>query len=124
MNYIIKQFNESSGQLAVQFDGLASSFSIDVPLTQDGLYITGEELDTYIKGFAPTDYINRGKQIAAGVSNASDIAALVQPTGTKTPTAEELAAQEAAIAAAEAIKAAETEKYVLAALIKHGVIAA
>lgn len=121
MSYTIKQFNESSGQLTIQFDGLVSSFSVDVPITQDGLYITGEELDTYIKGFAPTDFINRNKQIAAGVPNASDIAALVQPTDT-TQTAEELAAQEATVAAAEATKAAEIEKYVKAALIKNGII--
>lgn len=115
MSYIIKQFNENTGQLVVQFDEAVPPSSIDVPLTQNGLYITGEELDIYIKGFAPTDFIARGKQIAAGIANSAELKALetesIQPY--------ESQAQNQAI---EDAKAAEIEKHVKAALIKLGVI--
>jgi len=114
MDYIIKQFNEVTGQLSVTFSGVLTH-SIDVPLTQEGLYITGEELDTYIKGFAPTDFINRGKQIAAGIANSAALKALE----TEPVTTESIAAEAQAI---EDARAAEIEKHVKAALIKLGVI--
>jgi hypothetical protein len=116
MTYVIKQFNEANGQLIVQFDPAVSPFSIDVPLTQDGLYITGEELDTYIKGFEPTDFINRGQKIAAGIANSAVLKALeTEPLPTQTQQTQ--AAEEA-----EEAKAAEVEKFVMAALIKNGII--
>lgn len=113
MNYIIKHFIEETGQLVVQFDEAVSPFSIDVPLTQDGLYITGEELDTFIKGFAPTDFINRGKQIAAGIPNSSVLKALETES---LPILQEQATH------LEEAKAAEIEKFVKATLIKYNLI--
>ena len=113
MSYVIKNFIENSGQLVVKFDEAVEAFSIDVPLTQDGLYITGEELDTYIKGFEPTDYINRGKKIAEGIVNSAVLKALET---------EPLPTQAQQIQAAEDTKAAEIEKFVMAALIKNGII--
>jgi hypothetical protein len=116
MSYIIKQFNEVSGQLVVQFDEAVSHFSVDVPLTQDGLYITGDELDTYIKGFEPTDYINRGKKIAAGIANSAEIKALeTEPLPTQAQQVQQTQAVEDA-------RAAEIEKFVKVALIKNGII--
>jgi hypothetical protein len=116
MTYIIKHFIEESGQLIVKFDGAVSTFSIDVPLTQEGLYITGEELDAYIKGFEPTDYINRGKKIAAGVANSAALKALeTEPLPTQAQQAQQTQLVEDA-------KAAEIEKHVKTALIKLGVI--
>jgi hypothetical protein len=113
MSYVIKHFIEETGQLVVQFDEAVSPFSIDVPLTQDGLYITGEELDTFIKGFAPTDYINRGKQIAAGIANSATLKALET---------EPLPTAQAQAQAFEDAQAVEIEKFVKAALIKLGVL--
>ncbi len=113
MNYVIKHFNEDAGQIVVSFDGYV--FCIDVPITQDNLYITGEELDTYIKGFAPVDYIDRKKKIAAGVANVAALKALE----TEPVQAAQVAADLQAI---EDAKAAEIEKFVKAALIKNGII--
>lgn len=113
MSYVIKHFIEESGQLVVKFDEAVSPFSIDVPLTQDGLYIAGEELDAYIKGFEPTDYINRGKKIAAGVANSAALKALET---------EPLPTVQAQVQSLEEAKAAEVEKFVKAALIKLGVL--
>lgn len=113
MSYVIKHFIEESGQLIVQFDEAVSPFSIDVPLTQDGLYITGKELDAFIKGFEPTDYINRGKKIAAGIANSADLKALET---------EPLSPSEVVRQDIEDAKAAEIEKFVKASLIKLGVL--
>jgi hypothetical protein len=111
MNYVIKHFIEETGQIVVSFNG--HIFSIDTPLTQDGLYITGEELDAYIKGFAPTDFINRKEKIAAGIANSAVLKALeTEPL----PTAQEQAQT------VEDAHAAEIEKFVKAALIKLGVV--
>jgi hypothetical protein len=114
MNYTIKHFIEETGQLVVQFDESVQPFSIDVPLTQEGLYITGEELATFINGFAPTDFINRGKKIAQGIANSAELKALeTEPLPTVSAVQQEI----------EDTKAVEIEKHVKVALIKLGVIA-
>jgi hypothetical protein len=77
MTYKIVGFNETSGSLLVKFAENMQAFGIDVPLNAEGLYITGQELEQYIEGFAPTDFINRNSQIAAGIANVADIQALV-----------------------------------------------
>jgi hypothetical protein len=77
MTYKIVGFNETSGSLLVKFAENMQAFAIDVPLNAEGLYITGQELEQHIEGFAPTDFINRNSQIAVGIANASDIRALV-----------------------------------------------
>jgi hypothetical protein len=77
MTYKIVGFNETSGSLLVKFAENMQAFAIDVPLNAEGLYITGQELEQYIEGFAPTDFINRNSQIAAGIANVADIQALV-----------------------------------------------
>ena len=77
MIYKIVGFNEISGSLLVKFAENMQPFAVDVPLNAEGLCITGQELEQYIEGFAPTDFINRNSQIAAGIANASDIQALV-----------------------------------------------
>jgi hypothetical protein len=114
MNYVIKHFIEETGQIVVSFNGY--TFSIDVPLTQDGLYSTGEDLDAYIKGFAPTDFINRKEKIAAGIANSSALKALeTEPLPTQAQQAQQ-------IQSVEDVKAAEIEKFVKVALIKNGII--
>lgn len=114
MNYVINNFNEATGQICVTFGGVLTH-SIDVPLDSNNLYITGDALDTYIKGFAPVDFIERKNKIAAGIANVAALKALE----TNPVTAESIAADVQAI---ENAKAAEIEKFVKAALIKLGVI--
>ena len=77
MTYKIVGFNEISGSLLVKFAENMQPFAIDAPINAEGLYITGQELEQYIEGFAPTDFINRNSQIAAGIANAADIHSLV-----------------------------------------------
>lgn len=120
MAYTIKKFYRATGQITVQFDNFNQEFAVDLPLDANGLYVTGADLETYINGFAPTDFINRGQQVAAGIANAADIAALAQEV-IEPATPEQIATQ---IADSEAAKANEIEKYVKAALIKNGVISA
>lgn len=117
MAYTIKQFNPFTGQLIVEFDPVAGAFSIDIPLTQDGLYVTGDALAQYINGFEPKDFINRKQIIAAGIPNSAEIAALAEsvyeaPTQTVDTTAIDNA------------RMLELEKYVKAILIKNGIISA
>jgi hypothetical protein len=119
MAYTIKQFNPYTGQLIVEFDPTAGTFSIDIPLTQDGLYITGDDLTAYINNFEPKDFIDRKQKVAAGVANSADIAALAESVF-EAPTETDIAALQAT---AEARKAAELDKYIKAALIKYNLIA-
>ena len=118
MAYTIKQFNPYTGQLVVEFDSGTAQFSIDIPLTQDGLYVTGDALVQYINGFEPRDFIDRKQKVAVGIANSAEIAALAETVYAE-PTVEDLATAQATI---EAQKAAELDKYIKAALIKYNLI--
>jgi hypothetical protein len=83
--YKILNFIENTGQLTVEFAENMAPLSIDVPL-KDGLYITGEELDTYIKGFIPTWHIERQSQISQGVANSDVLKSLVESSATSAST--------------------------------------
>lgn len=114
MDYVINNFNEATGQISVTFGGVLTH-SIDVPLDSNNLYIIGDALDAYIKGFAPVEFVERKNKIDAGIANATALKALE----TNPVTAESIAAEVQAI---EDARAAEIEKHVKAALIKLGVI--
>jgi hypothetical protein len=118
MAYTIKQFNPYTGQLIIEFDPAYGTFAVDVPLTVDGLYLTGDALAQTIAGFEPKEYIERKRKVAAGIANSAEIAALAEVVYVEPSSADVEAAQ----AAVESAKAAEIEKYVKAALIKLGVI--
>lgn len=120
MAYTIKQFNPQTGQLTVEFDPVAAQFSIDIPLTQEGLYVTGDALAQHINGFEPRDFIDRKQKIAAGIANSAEIVALAETVYTEPDPAEAFAAQ----IAAEQVKAAEMEKYIKAVLLKYNLITA
>jgi hypothetical protein len=121
MAYTIQKFNESTGQAVVKFDSGPGKFSVDIPLTAEGLYITGAELQAYINDFEPKDFNGRAAKIAVGILNASDITALVVPAEDEPSlTPEQLAEQ---LAVAEAQKAADLAKYIKAELIKYNLIA-
>jgi len=77
--YKVTNFDETTGQLIVEFAQGMAPLSVDVPI-KDGLYITGEELDTYVQGFIPTWHLERQTQINAGVANADALKALVEQT--------------------------------------------
>lgn len=119
--YKVLNFDEATGQLTIQVAQELSPISIDIPI-KDGLYIVGDELDAYIKGFIPVEFIERQQQINQGVPNSSEIAALVTQTAVvdvpsvKTP--EQLQAE----ANAEMWKQLKFEQDVAKALVKFGVL--
>lgn len=117
--YKIISFDKSSGAIAVSFDDKMAPISIDVPLDENGLYITGDELDTYIQGFIPTWHLDRVNRIAAGVPNESDIEALVTPV-----VVEELALQDVKQIddGLRMWQEFEAEKQIARVLLKFGVI--
>lgn len=80
--YKVLNFDEGAGQLIIEFAENMAPLAIDVPI-KDGLYITGEELDTYIKGFIPTWHLERQAQIQAGVANADQLKALAPVEATQ-----------------------------------------
>ncbi len=76
-SYKVLSFNENEGQLIIEFAEGYAPLSIDIPI-ENGLYITGETLDNYIKGFIPTWHLERQEQIKAGIPNADELKSLVE----------------------------------------------
>jgi len=121
LTYKVLNFNENTGQLVIEYAQGLAPLSVDVPI-QNGLYITGEELDTYVKGFIPTWHLERQAQITAGVANANELQALVEETASVelpvTATQEQLQAEENAKMWAQL----QFEQSIAKALVKFGVL--
>lgn len=112
--YKVLSFDEAVGQITVSVDGF-NPMAIDLPLI-DGAYPVGTELDTYVMGFFPSYVLDRKAQIAQGVANAAEIAALVEaPDPSPQLTPEDLANQRMWAQVA-------FEKQVATALVKFGVL--
>lgn len=80
--YQIIEFNEVTGSIVVMFkngDEVLGIFNVDLPFTEDNLYISGAELESYILGMYPQSIIDRRELLKSGVANSADIAALVVP---------------------------------------------
>jgi hypothetical protein len=80
--YQIIEFYEPTGSIVVQFkngDEVLGVFNVDLPFTDDGLYIHGAELEAYIMSMYPHSILERRERLSAGVANSADIAALVVP---------------------------------------------
>lgn len=69
MSYIFERFDDASGSLTVRIG--ESRVSIDVPI-EDGKYITGEALHSYVRGLIPIWAVTRASEVQA-VSNPSDV---------------------------------------------------
>lgn len=78
-NYKILSFDKYTGCLLIKFAENISPLSIDVPLTNEGLFIVGEELEQHIQNFIPTWHIERLEKLKSGIANASEIESLVSP---------------------------------------------
>lgn len=112
--YKVLSFDEAVGQITVSVDGF-NPMAIDLPLI-DGAYPVGTELDTYVMGFFPSYVLDRKAQIAQGVANAAEIAALVEVfDSSEPPTVEQIANQEMWVQV-------EFERRVAAVLVKFGVL--
>lgn len=120
-NYKVLEFNESTGQLIIEYAVGMSPIAVDVPI-KNGLYITGEELDSYVQGFIPFEYLERHTQLNAGVPNAAELKSLVDTqTNVELPsvlTEEQLATRKDL----EMWAAVKFEQDVAKALVKFGVL--
>lgn len=74
--YKIISFNEVTGQIIVDYADNMAPIVIDVPIV-NGLFLSGDELNTYITGFIPTEFIERQNQLKQGISNSDEIKSLV-----------------------------------------------
>ena len=75
IKYKIKEFDESWGQIVVEYEG-GYSVAIDLPIDDNQLLPVGAELEDYIISAAPADLIARANNIKNGVTNAQDIFSL------------------------------------------------
>lgn len=119
-SYKIIQFDKNNGSIAVQFSQEFAPVQVDVPINEDGKYITGEELDAYVRGFIPTWFLDRKAKIENGIPNEADIEALVVPPdqiqGTELSQATEINDS------IFTFENDEAEKLIAAALVKWGVL--
>jgi hypothetical protein len=118
ISYQIYSFDEISGSIAVLFkknDITIASYNVDIPLTDDGLFITGEELNSYLLAMFPQHIIDRQNKLEIGVPNATDIQNLVVPLEKNEPTEEENTERQMWLAF-------EEEKRIAAILVKFGVL--
>jgi len=84
VKYRITSFDKNEGTIEVQYEPLDRTFSLNLFLNHQGLFPVGEELDIYIRSMCPLETLNRHIMLESGISNASEIEALVQPI-LKTP---------------------------------------
>jgi hypothetical protein len=131
--YKIIHFDEVSGSIVVKYDENMSPINIDVPLNDEGKYVVGEELDSYIRGFIPVWHIERINKIAAGIPNTAEISALVQPElneqlpvqqtiGAAVAVSDPVPVDPSAIANAEMWERVQFEKQLGDALVKFGLL--
>lgn len=120
----IINFDAAAGQIFVEFDAKMAPLVIDVPIKEDGNFLSGDELNTYITGFIPVWHIERINKLSQGIPNANEIAAMVvEPTSISTElSAEEVAAIEAREANQRMLQEMAFEKKLAKALIKFGVL--
>jgi hypothetical protein len=73
----------NNGSILVQYsrgDKVLMTCNYDVPLTPEGLFITGEELDKHLVAMMPTAWVDRLEALERGIPNEDEIKALVQVT--------------------------------------------
>lgn len=77
-NFKIISFDENQGSVTVRYSDLLPPVAVDVPLDENGLYVTGEALNEHIKGFIPVEFLARGEKIKQGIANADDVKSMVE----------------------------------------------
>jgi hypothetical protein len=122
MDYKIIDFNEVSGSALIRYREDAAPINVNLPLDENNLYVTGEALDQYIKGFIPVEYFQRMDVLKSGVQNADAIKALVQPEPVQETIEETTAVSPEDRAAAESWERYEFERQVGDALVKFGLV--
>jgi len=120
MDYKIINFIAAEGKVEVEYDANQAPLFIDVPLNENGLFITGQELDTFIQGFIPVWHLERLEKLKNGVDNANDILSLVQQADK--PVIEQSSTNVVISANTEMWTEVEFDKQVAARLVKFGVL--
>ena len=85
----IIKFDAETAQVVIQWGDYAPH-TIDLPIGEDGSLPTGDDFDRWVNGFAPVYAEERKAQIAKGITNADQIAALVTPLPEPKPTWESI----------------------------------
>lgn len=77
--YDIIDFDENTGNILVKFNLplFSETFNIELPIVDD-MFIEGDELDLYIKGFIPVGNSVREKALQKGIKNLDKIKSLVK----------------------------------------------
>ena len=89
MQYKINSFNESTGQIVVEYSDNGehvATFAMDLPIV-NGQFLSGQDLADELNRRAPT-YIAERKVQLTSVSNAADIASLVTATNAEVITSQ------------------------------------
>jgi hypothetical protein len=82
ISYQIIDFNKITGSILVMFkynEEILATYNVDLPFTDDGLFISGDELNNYLKNMYPQHIIDRREKLDAGIPNTADIESLVIP---------------------------------------------
>lgn len=77
MEYIIRNFDQTNGQITVEYAG-KWTYAIDLPV-ENGAFPIGEKLEEIIQGMAPNWLLERQTSLAITPQNTDVIQALVQP---------------------------------------------
>lgn len=76
--YRIVQFNQSTGQIVVEWHPDFPRVAIDLPIDANNKFPEGQDLDTYISGFVPVWELERREKLKS-VANTDAILALLPP---------------------------------------------
>lgn len=77
MQYVIRSFDASLGQITVEYDN-QWVYTIDLPI-EDNQFPVGEQLEAVIQGMYPSWLVERQQKLAANPTNGEVIQAQVQP---------------------------------------------
>lgn len=75
----IISFDPANGSVEIEVGDNAPAINVELPINENGEYITGGELDIYLNGFVPVVDAARKQALSRGIPNASMIEAMVQP---------------------------------------------
>ncbi len=117
--YTVLAYDQTIGSLLIKFSDHTGPMNIDVPILEDGNFMSGDELDAYIRSFIPTSHLNRLEAIKNGVPNEDEIKRLAPPEQLPTEDPETIAAR---LANQQMLQEMVFEKKIGDLLVKFGVL--
>lgn len=110
MKYQITNFDESMGQIIVDF-GNNMRFAIDLPVDDLNKYPEGKELESLILSHYPTWHVERIEKLSSGITNVQYIKDLLPKEATNnTATIDESSDTQPAIPNAPSVSVEESEQ--------------